>query len=220
MYQPPSSGIDDPQSADSRLEDPAPGATATPQDSPDDLEPDVPVRQLIRDLQDGKLTIDQVPVSDRRACVQQLARDGYTRQEIALLLRTSESTITRDRRAIRKANAVHAAPGLAGELAGEFLRLCESIEEQMRRVSRDEKATPAARLATLKGCFQTARDKMKLLQSLGYLPNVKPTPGTPGTPGNPRDDSEHSQDPEVGFEVTSGGASGGFGCDDNTGSHG
>jgi hypothetical protein len=162
------------------------------------------------------MSIAEIPVSVRRACVHVLTLDGLSRRETALLMRASESTITRDRRVIRKENALRAEPGLADELAGEFLRQSESLQDQMRRISRDPKATPAVRLSALKACFQTSRDTMKLLQSMGYLPTVKPQT----TPGPAPGSDESRGTPGPGDSAGAGGASGdsgGFGCDENTG---
>lgn len=180
---------------------------------------DTPVRQIIADVCAGRLSIADVAVDDRRACVKQLDEDGGTRREISRILGISEATVSRDRDANRKANALHARPGLAAELAGDFARHSESMQEQMRRLSRDEKATPAVRLGALKACFRAALDTMKMLQSMGYLPHVKPTPGTPapapGSTGSP----DNSGDTSGGTsgDASGGSGGGGFGCDDNTG---
>ena len=130
------------------------------------------VLSIIRGLQNGTVSPKSLSIHDRRACVEHLTGEGYSIVEIAEILKASERTVARDRRAIHEANAIQRDPRLVEEIVGRLAREAELSISRMRRVAR-EKTTPASvKVDAEHRCFQIFSDLVQSLQRLGYLPTA------------------------------------------------
>ena len=63
-----------------------------------------PVLELIRQIKSGSLDPRQLPAAERQACVKHLSAEGLSGPEIGQVLKRSDRTIARDRKAIQTGN--------------------------------------------------------------------------------------------------------------------
>ena len=102
-----------------------------------------PVLELIRQIKAGSLDPQNLAAAERQACVMHLSAEGLSVPEIGQVLKRSDRTIARDRRAIQEANALQQDPKFAGEMAGILLSEADACISRMRRAVRAVD-TPAA----------------------------------------------------------------------------
>ncbi len=65
---------------------------------------------LMKQIQSGQLDPKCIGTTSRRQVVMTMINDGYSTAEIAEILKVSDRTIERDRKAIRESNAVTRDP--------------------------------------------------------------------------------------------------------------
>ena len=130
------------------------------------------VLSLIRRLRDGTLTPGSLDSENRRRCVEHLTGEGYSLTEIGEILSVSERTIARDRKAIRRANALTPDPQLADEMVGHLVREAEVSVSRIRRITREKSTPSSARIDGERACWTIAKDLVETLQRLGYLPTA------------------------------------------------
>ena len=122
------------------------------------------VLSVIRGLQSGTASPNNISISDRRACVEHLGAEGYSLVEIAEILKVAERTVARDRRAIHEANAIQRDPRLVEEIVGRLAREAELSISRMRRIAR-EKTTPASvKVDAEHRCYEVFGDLVRSLQ--------------------------------------------------------
>ena len=130
------------------------------------------VLSIIRGLQNGTASPKSLSIHDRRACVEHLTGEGYSIVEVAEILRVSERTIARDRKAILEANAIEHDPRLSEEMAGRLVREAELTISRMRRVARDKSTPASVKVDAEHRCYLVLSDMVRAMQSLGYLPTA------------------------------------------------
>ena len=130
------------------------------------------VLSLIRGIQSGQIPPKSLSIEDRRRCVEHLTGEGYSTAEIAEILRTIERTISRDRRAIREANAVEADPAFIKEMIGRLVMEAELAIARIRRVTRHKDTSPIAKIEGERACWTIIRELVQALQRLGCLPTA------------------------------------------------
>ena len=130
------------------------------------------VLEMIRQIKTGALDPKALSTEDRQTCVMHLGSEGLSVPEIAQVLKRSERTIARDRKAIQEANAIEHDPKLAGQFAGRLVAEAETCIARIRRVTRDKDAPHAVKVDGEKGCYEILSDLTSRLQSLGYLPTA------------------------------------------------
>lgn len=141
-------------------------------------EPPVPVPQersvvdLIQEIRSGLIDPGSLRPEDRQACVRHLGAEGLSVPEIAQVLRCSDRTITRDRRALQEAAAITHDPALAGRTAGQLITEASLCTDRIRRVTRDRETPPAVKVEGERACFEILTKLVASLQSLGYLPSA------------------------------------------------
>ena len=101
-----------------------------------------------------------------------LSAEGLSVPEIAQVLKRSERTIARDRKAIQEANALQQDPRFAGEMAGVLINEAEACISHIRRAVRAADTLPAVRVEAERASFEIRRELCRLLQSLGFLPTT------------------------------------------------
>ncbi len=130
------------------------------------------VLSVIRALQSGTIGAKSISLSDRRACVEHLTGEGYTIVEVAEILKVSERTIARDRRAIQEAHAIERDPKLSEQMTGRLMREADLTISRMRRVAREKRTPPSVKVDAEHRCYQVLSDLVRTMQSLGYLPTA------------------------------------------------
>jgi len=130
------------------------------------------VLDTIRALQARKITGASLSQLDRRGCVEHLTTDGYSLAEIADILKVSERTIARDRKAIQETYAMDPDPKLVGQIVGRLAHEVEQCIARIRRAARDKDASPAHRIEAEHRCFEIFNGYVLRLQQLGYLPTA------------------------------------------------
>ena len=126
----------------------------------------------LKQIQAGQLNPATLDKDQRGAVVVVLMEDGYSTAQIATILRVSERTIDRDRRAWREAIALDADPKLLSQMVGRLYHAAEISEQRIRSRTRD-KDTPAG--VCVDGehrCYLIWSDLVQRMQSLGHLPTA------------------------------------------------
>ena len=130
------------------------------------------VLDVLRKIQTGSLDPSQLAPGDRRVCVVHLSGEGYSVVEMAQVLKTSERTIARDRKAIQEANAIERSPQLAAQMVGKLMGEAELAISRIRRFTRDGKTPPATKVEGERACYQIVSDLFQRLQHAGYIPTA------------------------------------------------
>jgi len=100
--------------------------------------------------------------------------DGYSTADMAQILKVSDRSIERDKKAIREANALSADPELAEQMVGRLVYEAELSIQRIRKAARDKNTPPAVRIEAEHRCYQIESDLIASLQRLGYLPIATP----------------------------------------------
>jgi len=127
---------------------------------------------LLQNIKSGSVNPSSLCPADRRLLVSFLMAQGQSTAEIALLLKTSDRTIERDRKAIRDENAMAKDPKLVEKIAGMLYVEAGRCIQRIRKFQRDSDASPAAKMDGEHRCFQILSELSKRLQSLGFLPTA------------------------------------------------
>jgi hypothetical protein len=96
--------------------------------------------------------------------------EGYSTAEMAQILKVSDRSIERDKKAIREANALSAGPELVEQMVGRLVCEADLSIQRIRKAARDKDTSPAVRIDAEHRCYQIVSDMVASLQSLGYLP--------------------------------------------------
>ena len=91
----------------------------------------------VRDVSQGRIAAPNLTLEDRCACVEYVTAEGLTVPEIAVTMGVCDRTVNRDRRAIRRANALKPSQALGDELVSELRARAESSIARLRRAVRD-----------------------------------------------------------------------------------
>ncbi len=125
---------------------------------------------LLQKIQAGTVDPRCIRPAERRLLVSYLIADGYSTADIAQILKVSDRSIERDRKAIREANALAAGPELVEQMVGRLVCEAELSVQRMRKAARDKEIPPAVRIDAEHRCYQIVSDMIASLQRLGYLP--------------------------------------------------
>jgi transposase len=127
---------------------------------------------LLKQIQSGRMDPSSVSKSSRRQLVVHLINDGYSTPDIAEILKVSDRTIERDRKAIRESNALSRDPRLVEQMTGRLVGEAELCVQRIRKAARDKEASPMVRIEAEHKCFQIVSGVVEGLQRLGYLPTA------------------------------------------------
>lgn len=127
---------------------------------------------ILKGIKAGTLDPALLLPNERRPLVSILMAEGQSSAEIAHLLKTSDRTIERDKKAIRENNAISQDPELANVMAGRLVDEAQICIQRIRKFERDGNCLPAAKIEGEKACFQITKELIETLQSIGYLPTV------------------------------------------------
>jgi hypothetical protein len=110
--------------------------------------------------------------NQRKLIVPFLMAEGQSTAEIAHLLKVTDRTIERDKKAIRQENAISQDPKLADVIAGRLFDEAQICIQRIRKFQRDANCPLAAKIEGEKGCFHIANSLAERLQSMGHLPTA------------------------------------------------
>jgi len=125
---------------------------------------------LLQKIQAGTVDPKCIRPAERRLIVSYLIADGYSTADMAQILKVSDRSIERDKKAIREANALSADPELVEQMAGRLVCEAELSIQRIRKAARDKGTPQAVRIDAEHRCYQIVSDMIASLQRLGYLP--------------------------------------------------
>jgi hypothetical protein len=96
--------------------------------------------------------------------------DGYSTADMAQILKVSDRSIERDKKAIRETNALAADPELVEQMVGRLVCEAELSIQRIRKAARDKNTPQAVKVDAEHRCYQIVSDMITSLQRLGYLP--------------------------------------------------
>ena len=127
---------------------------------------------LLQKIQAGVMDPKCIRPAERRLIVSYLMADGYSTADMAQILKVSDRSIERDKKAIRETNALAADPGLVEQMVGRLVCEADLSIQRIRKAARDKDTSPAVRIDAEHRCYQIASDMVSSLQRLGYLPTA------------------------------------------------
>jgi hypothetical protein len=125
---------------------------------------------LLQKIQAGTVDPKCIRTADRRLIVSYLMADGYSTADMAQILKVSDRSIERDKKALREANALSADPELVEQMAGRLVCEAELSVQRIRKTARDKNTPQAVKVDAEHRCYQIISDMIASLQRLGYLP--------------------------------------------------
>ena len=125
---------------------------------------------ILQGIKEGTTDPASLLPNQRKLIVPFLVAEGQSTAEIAHLLKVSDRTIERDKKAIREENAISQDPELANIIAGRLVDEAQICIQRIRKFQRDANCPPAAKIEGEKGCFHIVNSLAERLQSMGYLP--------------------------------------------------
>jgi transposase len=128
--------------------------------------------KTLKRIKSGVIKPQHLLPVERRPLVAILMAEGQSTAEIAHLLKTSDRTIERDKKALREKNAISQGPQLAGIMAGRLVDEAQICIQRIRKFQRDTNCPPAAKIDGERACFQITNGLTERLQSMGYLPTA------------------------------------------------
>jgi transposase len=126
---------------------------------------------LLQKIQAGVMDPKCIRPAERRLIVSYLMADGYSTADMAQILKVSDRSIERDKKAVREANAIAADPQLVEQMVGRLVLEAELSIQRIRKAVRDKDTPQAVRIEAEHRCYQIVSDMITSLQRLGYLPS-------------------------------------------------
>jgi len=127
---------------------------------------------LLQKIKDGQFEANSIEKAERKLLVRFLMAEGKTTAEIAHLLKVSDRTIERDKKALREENAITKNPKLVEQMVGMLVYESELSVQRLRKVQRDTGASAADKIEAERTNNQNRYQLFKMMQSLGYLPTA------------------------------------------------
>lgn len=125
---------------------------------------------LLQKIQAGTVDPKCIRTAERRLIASYLMADGYSAADIAQILKVSDRSIERDKKAIREANALSADPELVEQMVGRLVCEADLSIQRIRKAARDKDTPQAVKVDAEHRCYQIVSDMIASLQRLGYLP--------------------------------------------------
>ena len=127
---------------------------------------------LMQKIQAGTVDPKCIRPAERRLIVSYLMADGYSTAEMAQILKVSDRSIERDKKAIREANILAASPELVEQMVGRLVCEAELSIQRIRKAARDKKTPPTVRIDAEHRCYQIVSDMIASMRHLGHLPTA------------------------------------------------
>lgn len=129
----------------------------------------LPTTKIMQQIKEKLLDPNTLPKEVRQGIVESLLLQMTPIPKIALFLQTSDRTIQRDKQEIEQRNSRKPSLDYALELVAEFRRKSNAVQEQLLAMSKSEEKVQARAQAAFY-LWKNIEEEMKMLQSLGYLP--------------------------------------------------
>ncbi len=94
---------------------------------------------LLQKIKDGQFEANSIEKAERKLLVRFLMAEGKSTAEIAHLLKVSDRTIERDKKALREEIAITKNPKLVEQMVGMLVYESELSVQRLRKVQRDRK---------------------------------------------------------------------------------
>lgn len=127
---------------------------------------------LLQKIQAGTVAPKCIRPAERRQIVSYLMANGYETADMAQILKVSDRSVERDKKAIREANALAASPELVEQMVGRLVCEAELSVQRMRKAARDKDTPQAVKVDAEHRCYQIVSDMIASLRHLGYLPTA------------------------------------------------
>lgn len=133
-------------------------------------QPQLPAMMILKQIKEGIIDKETLPKEMRQACVEYLLTQFTPVSKIAALLGRDERTIKRDKKEIDQRNSQKPSIDYSLELISELMRKANATQEQLSELARDPKGKVQEKGQAAFYLWKAIQEQMKLLQSLGYLP--------------------------------------------------
>lgn len=127
---------------------------------------------LLQKIRTGAVDAKCIRPAERHQLVAFLMADGCSAAEMAEILKVSDRTIERDKKAIREANAIARDPRLVEQMAGQLFSEAGLSVQQIRKAVRDKRISAAVKVDANQRCYQIVSDLVHRFQELGHLPTA------------------------------------------------
>jgi len=130
------------------------------------------VYKMIQGLKDKSLDPSLVKKAERIDCLEVLSLEGWAIMNMAELFKVSEKTIKRDLEAIVDRNALNPDPDLIQKVIGDFMLKTKVAHSNLVRMARGKDGSISERTQAEYSAHLMLTNSIKVLQSLGYLPEA------------------------------------------------
>ena len=127
---------------------------------------------LLQKIKDGQFEANSIGKEERKLLVRFLMAEGKSTAEIAHLLKVSDRTIERDKKALREELAITKDPKLVEQMAGMLVYESNLSVQVLRKIQRDKGVSAADKIEAERTNNQNRYQLFKMMQSLGYLPTA------------------------------------------------
>lgn len=140
---------------------------------PDEKDPIIdaglPAIKILQQIKEDIIDKEKLPKEMRQECVEYLLSRFKSISEIAHILGKTEKTIRRDKEEIDAQRSIKPSVDYSSKLIAELMRKANATQEQLMHLARsDGKVQETSQAAYY--LWKAIQEQMKLLQSLGYLP--------------------------------------------------
>jgi hypothetical protein len=138
-------------------------------DEKDPINAELPAIKILQQIKEGIIDKEKLPKEMRQECVEYLLSKFQSISEIALILGKTEKTIRRDKEEIDSQRTIKPSVDYSGKLIAELMRKASATQEQLMHLARSGGKVQETSQAAYY-LWKAIQEQMKLLQSLGYLP--------------------------------------------------
>lgn len=137
---------------------------------PIEEQPQLPAMMILKQIQEGIIDKETLPKEMRQACVEYLLSKITPISKIAFILAKDERTIKRDKKEIAQRNAQKPSIDYSLQLIEELMTKASATQEQLMELANDKEGSVQEKGQAAFFLWKAIQEQMKLLQSLGYLP--------------------------------------------------
>ena len=130
----------------------------------------LPAIKILQQIKEGIIDKEKLPKEMRQECVEYLLSKFQSIHDIAGILNKSEKTIRRDKEEIDERRSRKPSTDYSLKLIAELMRKANSTQEHLMSLARDNEASNQEKTQAAFYLWKAIQEQMKLLQSLGHLP--------------------------------------------------
>lgn len=141
---------------------------------PDENKPmedaDIPAIKIIKQIENQEIDPKTLPKIMRQAVVECLLSQFWSISKIAAFVKKGERTIERDQVEIEERNSRKPSIDYSLQLISQLMRKATATQEQLMTLSKSKDGSVQEKTQAAFYLWKAIQEQMKLLQSLGYLP--------------------------------------------------